>query len=184
MIVTIMEEVIREKDDLSGKTAIVTGGNIGIGGAISRSLADCGAKVALTYYSHKEAGEETVKDIQEAGGEAFAFQLDVTKSDMVTDIVGQMAETLGGRVNILVTNAGHAVKRVKISEMSDEHWLRVINVNLSSTFYTVRAALPFIPDGARIVTMASVSARHGGGVGLAALCCGEGRCHLAHTRTG
>ncbi len=66
------------KINLAGKTAFVTGGNIGIGRAVSLSLARCGADVALTYFSHHEEGEATVKAIQEMGRKAYTFQLDAT----------------------------------------------------------------------------------------------------------
>ncbi len=60
--------------DLAGKTAFVTGGNIGIGRGVSLALARCGADVALTYFSHPEEGQATVNTIQQMGREAFAFQ--------------------------------------------------------------------------------------------------------------
>jgi 3-oxoacyl-[acyl-carrier protein] reductase len=156
------------KIDLSGKTAIVTGGNIGIGAAISRHLAAYGARVALTYYSHQDAGEQTVKEIEAADGQAAAYHLDVADSAMVNEMIPRMAADLGGKIDILVTNAGHLIGRSSIAEMSDEHWHKVIDVNLSSTFYCVRTAIPLIRDGGRIVTMASISARHGGGHGSTA----------------
>ncbi len=59
--------------NLAGKTAFVTGGNIGIGRAVSLALARCGVDVALTYFSHQEEGEETVDAIQEMGGRRLPF---------------------------------------------------------------------------------------------------------------
>ncbi len=154
--------------DLSGKKALVTGGNIGIGAAISRRLAEQGAEVALTYYSHPESAEQTRDEISNAGGTAHMLQLDATTSANVNACFAQAAGILGNRIDILVTNAGHLVKRVPLSEMSDEHWHKVMDVNLSSTFYSVRAILPYMPDGGRIVTMSSVGARNGGGFGASA----------------
>lgn len=153
---------------LQGKTALVTGGNIGIGAAISRALAACGAKVALTYYSHAEAAEDTVRQITTAGGEAVAFQLDATDSAQVNTVVQQAAQTLGGRLDILVNNAGHMVKRSFITDMDDALWHQIIDVNLSSAFYCTRAALPLMNDGGSIVNMASLAGRNGGGTGAAA----------------
>lgn len=153
---------------LTGKAALVTGGNIGIGAAISRALAACGAKVALTYYSHQGAATDTVTQISEAGGEAAAFQLDATDSAQVNHVVQQAAEALGGRLDILVNNAGHLVQRSLIQDMDDALWHQVINVNLSSAFYCIRAALPLMNDGGSIVNMASLAARNGGGTGAAA----------------
>lgn len=151
---------------LNGKTALITGGNVGIGAGIAQALAQCGAKVALTYYSHKDAAEQTVGSITEAGGEAYAYALDASDSGQVNAVVSTAAEALGGKIDILVNNAGHLIGRVPVAEMDDAHWHRVIDVNLSSTFYATRAALPFMPEGGRIVNMSSLAARNGGGNGV------------------
>lgn len=170
------------KLDLTGKTAFVTGGNIGIGRAMSLALAKCGAVVALTYFSHKEEGEETVKAIQEIGGKAYAFQLDATDGEQVKDVVGKAAEVLGGHIDILMNNAGHLVGRFKIADMSDEHWFKTINTNLTSTFYCTRAVLPFMNTGwGRIVNMSSLAARNGGGNGATAYAASKGAI-IAFTR--
>ncbi len=153
--------------DLSGKTAFVTGGNIGIGAAISKTLAAKGAKVALTYYSHSEAAEETVAAIEAAGGSAKAYQLDARKSEDVNKVVAEATDYLGGSVNILVNNAGHLVERVKVEDMTDEHWHWVMDVNVSSAFYCTRAVVPNMPDGGSIVNMSSLAGRNGGGNGTA-----------------
>jgi len=85
--------------NLVGKTAFVTGGNIGIGRAVSISLARCDANIALTYFSHQEEGEAIVMAIQEIGRRAFAFQLDATKGEEVSGVVGEVAQVLGGHIN-------------------------------------------------------------------------------------
>ncbi len=153
---------------LTGKTALVTGGNLGIGGAISQRLADCGAKIALTYYSHEAEAMETVEQILAAGGDAYAFQLDATKSDAVNAVTTLAAEALGGSIDILVNNAGHLIGRQLVHDMTDEFWHQVIDVNLSSAFYCTRAALAYMPDGGRIVNMSSLAGRNGGGNGAVA----------------
>jgi len=154
--------------DLSGKTALVTGGNIGIGAAISRSLAECGVHVALTYYSHPDSADETCQAIASAGGTARAYQLDATDSAQVNEVVEQVANDLNGHIDILINNAGHLVKRVQVEGMTDEHWHKVIDVNLSSAFYCTRAVLPYMNKGnGRIVNMSSLAGRNGGGYGTA-----------------
>ena len=167
---------------LAGKTAFVTGGNIGIGRAVSLSLARCGADVALTYFSHQEEGEATVKAIQEIGRKAFAFRLDATNGENVNEVVGKAAQALGGHIDILMNNAGHLVGRSPIADMSDEHWFKTINVNLTSTFYCTRAVLPFMNTGwGRIVNMSSLAARNGGGNGATAYAASKGAV-IAFTR--
>ncbi|MEM5948279.1 3-oxoacyl-ACP reductase FabG [Spirochaetia bacterium 38H-sp] len=157
-----------KKIDLSGKTAFVTGGGVGIGAGIAHALAESGAKVAITYYSHRENAEKTADEIKQKGGEAVIFKLDASNSDEVNKVVPEVAKALGGKIDILVNNAGHLIGRVDVSEMSDEHWHKVIDTNLSSAFYVTRAVLPFMPEGGRIVNMASLAARNGGGNGAVA----------------
>ena len=168
--------------NLTGKTAFVTGGNIGIGRATSLALARCGADVALTYFSHSAEAEETVKAIEEMGKKATAYQLDATDGEQVRAVVAQVAETLGGHIDILINNAGHLVGRSPIVDMTDEHWFQTINVNLTSTFFCTRAVLPFMTTGwGRIVNMSSLAARNGGGNGATAYAASKGAI-IAFTR--
>ena len=153
--------------DLSGKTALVTGGNTGIGRAIALALAQTGADVALTYFSNP--GQQTVAAIRALGRRSLALRMDATDSAEVNRVIPELAEALDGRIDILVNNAGYMVGRVIVAEMSDEHWHGVIDVNLSSAFYCTRAALPYMHAGwGRIVNMSSLAARNGGGSGAAA----------------
>jgi len=161
--------------NLSGRTAFVTGGNLGLGRGMSLALAECGADVALTYYSHKEEGEETVRMIEDMGCRAYLFQLDATNSSQVDQVVGQVAEQFGGHIDILMNNAGHLIARKEIAEMSDEHWHKVMNVNVSTTFYCTRSVLPHMNTGwGRIVNMSSLAARNGGSYGQVAYSASKG----------
>lgn len=167
---------------LKGKTAFVTGGNIGIGRAVSLAFAHCGADVALTYYSHEREGQETVETIKALGQKAFAFQLDATDAGQVKDVVANVADAFGGHIDILMNNAGHLVGRSTIQEMTDEHWFKTINTNLSSTFYCTRAVLPFMNTGwGRIINMSSLAAHNGGGPGAVAYAASKGAI-IAFTR--
>ena len=151
---------------LEGKTALVTGGVSGIGRAISLALARCGADIAITYF-HQD--NETRNEIRAMGRKASSLYLDATSSAEVNQVFAQAAQALGGHIDILVNNAGHLVGRVPIAEMSDEHWHKVVNVNLSSAFYCARAVLPYMNTGwGRIVNSSSLAARDGGGSGAAA----------------
>lgn len=156
------------KLDLTGKTALVTGGGIGIGEAIAVALAEAGAEVAVTYNSH--APERVLAAIERTGRKkAMAFRMDGTDSESVNTVVAQAAEALGGHLDILINNAGGLVGRVPLAEMSDSHWHAVIDLNLSSAFYCSRAVLRYMITGwGRIVNVSSVAAHTGGGVGAAA----------------
>jgi 3-oxoacyl-[acyl-carrier protein] reductase len=162
--------------DLSGKTALVTGGNVGIGRAIAIALAEAGADVAVTYLTH--SGTDTAQAIQALGRRGLAVQMDATDSGDVNRTVAESAERLGGRIDILVNNAGGLISRLSIAEMSDEHWRRVLDVNVTSAFYCVRAALPYMTAGwGRIVNNGSVAGHHGGGAGAVAYATAKGAIH-------
>ena len=103
------------------------------------------------------------------GRRTASARMDGTKSGDVREVVGQLADKLGGQIDILVNNAGHLVGRAPVVEMDDEHWHKVIDVNLSSAFYCSRAALPFMSRGwGRIVNNSSLAAHNGGGPGAVA----------------
>ncbi len=155
--------------DLTGKTALVTGGSVGIGRGVALALAEAGADVAITYYSHQAEADEVVQEIGKLGRKAVAYRLDATDSAQVNQVVPQVAQDLGGFIDILMNNAGHLVGRAVIAEMTDEHWFKTINVNLSSTFFTTRAVLPYMNRGwGRIINMSSLAAHNGGGNGATA----------------
>ena len=145
--------------DLTGKTAVVTGGNIGIGKAFSLAMARCGAAVVATYFTSE------FEEIAEPGQTIHGIYLDATNSEQVNNVMAEAAEKLGGKIDILINNAGGLLGRLVTSEMSDEHFHNVMNVNFSSTFYCTRAVQAHMPDGGRIVNLSSLAAHDGGGHG-------------------
>ncbi len=150
---------------LKGKKAIVTGGNIGIGRAISLALARGGADVAITYYDDDDAAAQTIRAM---GCDCLYLHLDATNSAEVNRVFANVAEHLG-HIDILVNNAGHLVGRVPVAEMSDEHWRQVIDVNMTTAFYSSRAVIPYMNTGwGRIVNMSSLAGHDGGGAGAVA----------------
>ncbi len=155
------------KIELSGKIALVTGGSAGIGRAIAVSLAECGAKVAVNYMTSKEAAEETVGMIQQAGGEAVAFQGDMTDVQQIESMFAAIENAFGGTVDILINNAGNLVKRVPNGEMSEEHYNKVMDVNFKSCVFVSKAALAGMKEKGygKIVNLSSVAAHNGGGPG-------------------
>jgi 3-oxoacyl-[acyl-carrier protein] reductase len=151
--------------DLTGRTAVVTGGNIGIGRGIALALAECGADVAVTYHQHGDS--DTVVSIEALGRRAIALRMDACDSEDVNRVVAEVASVFG-HVDILINNAGGLVARVGLGELTDQHWHRVIDLNLSSALYCARAVVPHMPAGGRIVNISSLAARNGGGVGTVA----------------
>lgn len=145
--------------DLAGKTAFVTGGNAGIGRAISVALAQAGASVVATAYS------SAANPFDAADGDISCVHLDATDSAAVESVMAGAASSLGGKIDILVNNAGGLLARVPVADMSDEHFHSVMDVNFTTGFYCTRAVLAHMPDGGTIVNLASLAAQDGGGNG-------------------
>jgi 3-oxoacyl-[acyl-carrier protein] reductase len=153
--------------ELYGKAAVVTGGNVGIGRAIALALAEAGADVAVTYLSH--AGDDVADEIQRLGRRAVSVPLDATDSRAVDRVMDELSTAFGGHIDILVNNAGGLGGRVMIADMDDQHWHRVLDVNLSTAFYCTRAVLRHMgASGGRIVNISSLAAHNGGGPGSTA----------------
>jgi 3-oxoacyl-[acyl-carrier protein] reductase len=125
---------------LKGKVAVVTGSGRGIGRAIAIGLADAGVCVACGARSQRETAD-TVEIIRNAGGVAVGERLDVTSSASVEGFFGMAEHTFGG-VDIVIVNAGIEEAEQSIEETDIDSWRRVIDVNLTGAFLTVRAAIP------------------------------------------
>ena len=145
---------------LSGTVAIVTGGGNGIGKAIVRKLADEGALVAIADIN-LDAGKAAVEEVIAAGGQAAAFQHDVTDWTSSFDLVAAVEQRLGP-IGVLVNNAGVS-RRVPFLEMDEAEWDRVLDINLKGQFLAARAVLPGMVDRrhGRIVNMSSVTGKKG-----------------------
>jgi NAD(P)-dependent dehydrogenase (short-subunit alcohol dehydrogenase family) len=123
--------------DLTGKTAIVTGGGRGIGREISRTLANAGADIAIAEIL-ADIGEEAATEMREIGRESLFIQTDVTDPNNVDAMVQQAWDNFG-KIDILVCNAGIA-RNSPAEETPDEQWLEVININLNGVFWCCRSA--------------------------------------------
>jgi NAD(P)-dependent dehydrogenase (short-subunit alcohol dehydrogenase family) len=148
--------------EFAGQTAIVTGVARGFGRAIVRRLSRGGARVVAGDINLPGA-EETVALVKKDGGDATAFNLDVSSAKSVQAMVDLALSTYGNRVDILVNNAG-IWKITPTDETSEEEWDRIVNVNLKGPFLTCRAVVPIMKRQGRghIVNIASVAARNGG----------------------
>lgn len=166
-------------NQLDGRRALVTGGGSGIGRAIALRLAQAGADVVVHYGTSADQAAETAKAIEALGRRALAVAADVLDPAATASLVDQAAQFTGGQLDVLVNNAGHLVGRCPIETMTDEHWHRVIDVNVTSTFQVCRAAIPLLRAGtdAAVVNIGSVAGHNGGGPGSVAYATAKAAVH-------
>jgi 3-oxoacyl-[acyl-carrier protein] reductase len=146
---------------LENKVAVVTGGSRGIGRAVALELAARGASVVVNYNSSPQAADDVVKQIEEAGGKAVAFQADVSDFKQAEGLIKFAVETFG-ELTILVNNAG-ITRDTLIMMMSETDWDAVIATNLKSTFNCSKAAVKLMlrKRTGRIINIASVAGQMG-----------------------
>jgi 3-oxoacyl-[acyl-carrier protein] reductase len=147
--------------DLEGKVALITGGSIGIGTAISLDLAENGADVALTYRSHEEEARAVAEKIKGLGRTARAYKIDVSHHKAVQTLVKDVLAEFG-HIDILVNNAGMNWDGV-VWKMTEEQWDKVIDVDLKGTFNFIRAVSPLFKEqqSGKIVNITSINAMRG-----------------------
>jgi 3-oxoacyl-[acyl-carrier protein] reductase len=147
--------------DLTGKSALVTGGARGIGRAIVIRLATQGADVAFTYRGNADAAAETVAAVEAQGRLAVSIQADVKDPEAADGAVKRTLEAFG-KVDILVNNAG-VTRDDLIMRMSLDAWREVLETNLFGAFYMTKAvSRPMLKaKGGRIVNITSVSGQAG-----------------------
>ncbi len=126
--------------NLEGAVVVVTGAGRGMGRAIAEELGSAGAKVVVNYSRSKEPAEEVVQKLsQNGGGEAVAIGADVSKADEAKKLIDETLERFG-RIDVLVNNAGITVDKT-MKKLTTDDWDQVVQVDLNSSYYTVKAAL-------------------------------------------
>jgi 3-oxoacyl-[acyl-carrier protein] reductase len=147
--------------DLTGQSALVTGGNRGIGRAVALLLARAGADVALTYHTREEEAEAVVREIRALGRRAHAVGGDLALPETVQRVVTEVRREVG-ELDIFVANAGiWPAEEVSLASMPVERWRRTIEANLDSVFLTTRAALGLMRPNGRVVLVSSTAGQRG-----------------------
>lgn len=159
---------------LKNKIAIVTGGSRDIGRSVCVKLAKEGAKVVINYFGSKENADETLRQVQAAGGEGIIVQADITKAAEVASLVQQTVNTFGEQIHVLVNVAGGLVARKTTAEMDEVFWDSVIDLNLKSVFLAVKQTAPYMPAGSTVINFSSQAGRDGGGPGASAYAASKG----------
>lgn len=157
---------------LKDRVAVITGAAAGIGAATARRFAQEGARLVLADIN-EEGGESVVKELAQAGSEAFFQRCDVSEIDQVDALI-QAAVDHFGRLDIAFNNAGTGTFG-KTPDLDPELWHNLIRVNLDSVFYGCRAAIPRMREagGGSIINTASISGLFGD-YGLGAYCATKG----------
>ncbi len=143
--------------DLTGKTALVTGGSRGIGRAISVRLASRGARVAINYVRNVEAAEETADLIRAAGGEALTLRANVGKREKIDEMFDALAQQWGETLDILVSNAASGVIKPAM-ELTWHHWDWTMSINAATLLPLAQRARPMMKQGGNILAVSSLGA--------------------------
>src|SRR5260221_668453 len=160
-----MTSIIRIPD-LAGKAVLVTGASRGIGAAVACAFAAQSAKVAVHYNSGRSEALAIVEKIEAAGGHAFAVGGDVSKADAVARIVEESAAQFG-RLDGLINNAGMMLERTAFSDLTEDYYDTIMDVNARSVVFACRAAIPWLKkNGGFIINTTSLAARNGGSAGI------------------
>ncbi|SFB59340.1 hypothetical protein SAMN03159496_05510 [Rhizobium sp. NFR07] len=151
------EESYRGSGRLSGKKAIITGGDSGIGRAVAIAFAREGADVLISYLDEDDDAEETKVWVEKAGRKAVLLPGDIQHAAHCKKIVDMAVSQLGG-IDILVNNAAHQASFSDIGEISDEEWELTFRTNIHAMFYLTKAAVPHMKPGSAIINTTSINA--------------------------
>ncbi|CAL9375917.1 SDR family oxidoreductase [Streptomyces sp. enrichment culture] len=141
---------------LSGKAAVITGGDSGIGRAVAIAYAREGADLLLSYLDEHEDAEETARWVRDAGRTCVLVPGDVADPAHCRAII-DIAVREFGRVDVLVSNAAHQMTRDSVTDIPDEEWDRTLAINLSAFFHLTKAAVPHMRPGSAIIGSTSVN---------------------------
>jgi NAD(P)-dependent dehydrogenase (short-subunit alcohol dehydrogenase family) len=151
----------RGAEKLAGKVALITGGDSGIGRAVSVLYAREGADVAIVYLPVEQPdAEETRAAVEAEGRRCLLIPGDVTQSKFCRGAVERTVKELGA-LDILVNNAAFQENLESLDELTEEHWDRTFKTNIYGYFYMVKAAMPHLKEGAAIINTGSITGLEG-----------------------
>jgi NAD(P)-dependent dehydrogenase (short-subunit alcohol dehydrogenase family) len=145
---------------LDGKRALVTGGDSGIGRAVTVAFAKEGADVAIAYLDETDDAEHTLALVENVGRRGIGIPGDLADPDHCRAVVARTVEALGG-LDVLVNNVAFQAPVDDLSELSDAQWRRTFAVNIDSFFYVTKAALRHLTGGGAIINTASINGLRG-----------------------
>jgi len=141
---------------LTGKVAVITGADSGIGRAVAIAYAREGADVLISYLSEDSDAREVADYVERAGRRAVLVSGDLADAQHCRDVISTAVDQLGG-IDILVNNAAFQMNRKSLLDIPDEEWDRTFDVNITAMFHLCKAALPHLTSGASIIGSSSVN---------------------------
>jgi NAD(P)-dependent dehydrogenase (short-subunit alcohol dehydrogenase family) len=141
---------------LSGKKALITGGDSGIGRAVAIAFAREGADVLVAYLNEHDDAREVKTLVENEGRKAVLVAGDISNPDHCRHVIQHAVEVLGG-IDVLVNNAAHQATFKDIGDISDEEWETTFATNIHAMFYLTKAAVPHMKPGSAIINTASVN---------------------------
>ncbi|HLO27987.1 MAG TPA: SDR family NAD(P)-dependent oxidoreductase [Anaerolineales bacterium] len=149
-------------DDITGKIALVTGGDRGIGRGIAIALAQAGADVVVNYHTNVDKAHQVHTEIEGLKRRSLTIQADITKTSAITAMVQKVEKEMGA-IEILVNNAGVNIPQ-SWEEVDEASWDKVVDTNLRAAFFVTQAVLPGMRarGWGRIIFISSVAAQIGG----------------------
>jgi NAD(P)-dependent dehydrogenase (short-subunit alcohol dehydrogenase family) len=150
------ENSYRGSGRLTGKAAVITGGDSGIGRAVAIAFAREGADVLISYLDEHEDAKDTARYVEEAGRRCVLVAGDLADRAHTKTIIPKAVEAFG-KVDVLVNNAAYQMTHESLEEVSDEEWDHTLAVNLTAMFTLCRDAIPHMPPGGSIINSSSVN---------------------------
>lgn len=150
------ENTYRGTGKLTGKRAIITGGDSGIGRAVAIAFAREGADVLISYLNEDDDARDVARLVQDAGRRCVLVPGDLSDPAHCRAVVDKAVQEFGG-IDILVNNAAYQMMHKSLDEISDEEWDYTFRLNVGAYFYLAKAAVPHMSAGASIIGSSSVN---------------------------
>jgi NAD(P)-dependent dehydrogenase (short-subunit alcohol dehydrogenase family) len=150
------EDSYRGSGRLTGRRAVITGADSGIGRATAIAFAREGADVVISYLNEHDDARDTAKHVEEAGRRAVLVAGDLRDAANCRALVDTAVAELGG-IDVLVNNAAYQMTHETVEEITDDEWQHTFDVNITAMFRIVKAALPHLGAGASIINTSSIN---------------------------
>jgi len=150
------EQSYRGSGKLTGKKAVITGGDSGIGRAVAIAFAREGADVLVSYLNEDEDANEVARLVEEAGRKCVLMSGDLSDPDHCRQVIRRAVDEFGS-IDVLVNNAAYQMTHESLDDISDEEWEYTFRLNVGAYFYLLKAALPHMPAGSSVIGSSSVN---------------------------